>query len=207
MDAKIKERLKAILTDLEAVDEGKYEVFKSFLLGWVKDHTNYFTAPCSTKYHLNCEGGLLEHSINVTELMLKLKEQLAPDISVESCIICGMLHDLGKAGDKDVPYYIENTPTPNQIKYGYSAYPPYIVNPDLKPYMEHSDRSVFNILKYSKILLTPEEYQAIRIHDGLYVDNNKTYAMKESKLAMLLHIADIWSSSFIEPIIIADWRK
>ena len=39
--------------------EGKDE-----LLDWL-EHSDFFTAPASTRFHGNHEGGLLEHSLNV----------------------------------------------------------------------------------------------------------------------------------------------
>lgn len=52
----------------------------------------YFTAPASMRHHLAVEGGLMEHSINVTRRMLELN---AFSNSV-SCYRVGMLHDLVK---------------------------------------------------------------------------------------------------------------
>ena len=54
------------------------------------------------------EGGLLEHSINVAETLLKIKNTLAPEISDESCVIVGLLHDLVKVGMPSKPQYIKN---------------------------------------------------------------------------------------------------
>ena len=34
----------------------------------------FFTAPASTKFHLSNEGGLLQHSLNVCEMALGLRE-------------------------------------------------------------------------------------------------------------------------------------
>ena len=51
------------------------------LMNFVEKETAYLTAPASTKYHLCREGGLLEHSVNVAETLLKLKATLAPEIS------------------------------------------------------------------------------------------------------------------------------
>ena len=42
--------------------------------------TTWLTSPASTKYHLNKEGGLLEHSIGVAETLLKLRTAIAPGI-------------------------------------------------------------------------------------------------------------------------------
>lgn len=35
------------------------------LLAWLEEETDFFTAPASTKHHLNHPGGLMEHSLNV----------------------------------------------------------------------------------------------------------------------------------------------
>jgi 23S rRNA maturation-related 3'-5' exoribonuclease YhaM len=37
----------------------------------MENETSWMTAPASTKHHLCREGGLLEHSVNVAETMLK----------------------------------------------------------------------------------------------------------------------------------------
>lgn len=36
------------------------------LLEYIR-HSDFYTAPASTKYHLSCEGGLLQHSLNVLD--------------------------------------------------------------------------------------------------------------------------------------------
>ena len=54
------------------------------LMRFVETETEYLTAPASTKFHLCKERGLLEHSVNVAENMLKMKVTLAPNISDES---------------------------------------------------------------------------------------------------------------------------
>ena len=33
------------------------------LLGYIKNKTDFYTAPASTRFHLACDGGLLQHSI------------------------------------------------------------------------------------------------------------------------------------------------
>jgi len=45
----------------------------------LETETAWLTAPASTRFHLCREEGLLEHSVNVAETMLKLKDTLAPD--------------------------------------------------------------------------------------------------------------------------------
>jgi 23S rRNA maturation-related 3'-5' exoribonuclease YhaM len=58
--------------------------------------TTWLTSPASTKYHMNREGGLFEHSIGVAETLLQMRIALAPEISEESCVIVGLFHDIGR---------------------------------------------------------------------------------------------------------------
>ena len=62
------------------------------------EKTDFFKAPASTKYHGNYEGGLLEHSMKVYEI-LKEKVKNSPieiNVSEESLIIIALLHDICK---------------------------------------------------------------------------------------------------------------
>src|SRR4030042_4595373 len=77
-------------------------------INMLEKETSWLTSPASTKYHLNKEGGLLEHSVGVAETLLKLREILAPEISEESCVIVGLLHDVGKIGMPGKPRYLKN---------------------------------------------------------------------------------------------------
>ncbi len=68
------------------------------------EELGFFQAPASSKFHLNHEGGLLEHSLNVCKVGLMLREQmlaLKPDLeeslNKESVIIATLLHDICKA--------------------------------------------------------------------------------------------------------------
>ena len=68
------------------------------------EELGFFQAPASSKFHLNHEGGLLEHSLNVCKVGLMLREQmlaLKPDLeeslNKESVIIAALLHDICKA--------------------------------------------------------------------------------------------------------------
>ena len=165
------------------------------LMSYIEGETSYMTAPASTKYHLCREQGLLEHSVNVAENLLKIKAVLAPSISDESCVIVGLLHDLGKAGMPGQPQYIKNEPTPKQKAYGYPASTPYRFNKDLL-YLSVPIRGLYLIA--SRFPLTEEEVQAIVYHDGQYVDDNRSVAAREEKLTLLLQYADNWSGFIVE---------
>ena len=65
---------------------------------------HFFTAPASVNHHLNCDGGLLEHSLNVCHAALKLRElaiaerpELENQLKRDSVIIASLLHDICKA--------------------------------------------------------------------------------------------------------------
>jgi hypothetical protein len=165
------------------------------LMRFIEEETAYLTTPASTKYHLCREHGLLEHSINVAENLLKIKAVLAPEISDESCVIVGLLHDLGKAGMPGQPQYLKNEPSAKQKAYGYPATTPYRFNKDLL-YLSVPIRGLY--LVASRFPLTEEEVQAIVYHDGQYVEDNRSVAAKEEKLTLLLQYADNWSGFVVE---------
>ena len=66
------------------------------LLDWLED-SDFFTAPASTRFHGNYEGGLCEHSVNVWEELVRLLKAY-PEVRVtaETATIVTLLHDLCK---------------------------------------------------------------------------------------------------------------
>jgi len=165
------------------------------LIDFMENKTDYLSSPASTRFHLCRKHGLLEHSVNVAETMLKFRDAVAPDIDEESCIITALIHDLGKAGMPGRPQYLENEPTPKQKQYGFPASIPYRMNDELI-YLSVPVRSLYLALPY--ISLSESEVQAVMYHDGQYVDDNKSVATKETPLLLLLQYADTWSTFVIE---------
>lgn len=153
--------------------------------------SSWLTSPASTKYHLNKAGGLLEHSVGVTETLLKFRETLAPAISEESCVIVGLLHDVGKIGMPGKPRYLKND---NQWEIE-KRNMVYKINPD-EVYMNLATRSLYLIAKY--ISLSDSEAQAILYHDGQYVEGNKEVAHHEMPITLLVHFADMWTATVYE---------
>ena len=174
---------------LKSMVVSRKEEFKN-LMDFIETSTSYLTAPASTRFHLCRERGLLEHSVNVAETMLKIKNELAPEISDESCVIVALLHDLGKAGMPGNPQYLKNP----SAEWRQNA-APYLFNKDLL-YLSVPVRSLF--LVGSRFPLTDVEAQAIIYHDGQYVDDNHSVATHEAPLTLLLQYADNWSGFVIE---------
>lgn len=164
--------------------------FDAFI-GMLEKDTSWLTSPASTKFHLNTPGGLLEHSVGVCETLLKLRECLAPQLSEESCVIVGLLHDVGKIGMPGKPRYLKNDVQWEIEKRGMT----YKINPE-EVYMGLAARSLYLIAKY--IPLSDSEAQAILYHDGQYVEGNKEVAHHEMPLTLLAHYADMWTATVFE---------
>jgi len=188
------EDVRARYEALKALVVERREEFLPFMT-FLETETEWLTSPASTRFHLCRECGLLEHSVNVAETLLKMRTALLPTLSEESCAIVGLLHDLGKAGMPGNPQYLVNEPTAKQKQYGYPASTPYRFNEDLT-YMSVPLRSLYMILP--SLTLYEDEVQAIMYHDGQYVDDNKSVATKETPLTLLLTYSDGFSSFVIE---------
>ena len=184
MDKELQKRYEALIVKVKR----RAEAFAD-LLEFIETKTSWLTAPASTRFHLSREHGLLEHSVNVTETLLRLKDTLYPLIDDESCVIVGLLHDLGKVGMPDSPLYLKNEPTERQRQYGYGPTYPYSFNKNLT-YLSVPIRSLYLALPY--IELSEDEAQAIAYHDGQYVDDNRSVAKNERPLTLLLQYADNW---------------
>ena len=172
----------------ELTDTGREGIDK---LITAMEEGGFFTAPCSGKFHLAKEGGLLEHSLNVLDCAREINVALGFPVNKDPLIIVALLHDLGKMGDHGKPNYVEKI-----LKGGErSATEPYTTNKDLA-YIDHEIRSVMIAERY--IELTEEEEQAILLHNGLYGVFKYEIQGKETPLYMILHFADMWCSRVIE---------
>lgn len=158
------------------------------------DDCGFFSAPCSSQYHLSCEFGLVQHTRNVMEIAEKIGVALYGGAEYNkiqnSVIISAILHDLGKMGQFDKPLYVEN-----RLKNGELGKKPYSTNPDLLN-IPHEVRSI--VIASMFIDLTEEEQFAILYHNGLYGDFKYEIPGKEIPLYLLIHFADMWASRVIE---------
>ena len=85
---------------LKEMVQDRKEPFDDFI-NMLEFETSWLTSPASTRFHLSEEGGLLKHSVGVTENLLKFRHEFAPAISEESCLIVGLFHDIGKVALDD----------------------------------------------------------------------------------------------------------
>ena len=157
------------------------------LLEWM-EKTDFFTAPASTKFHCACEGGLVQHSVNVFEVLYEKYFDESVD-NAESFALCGLLHDLCKA-----QYYKVSTRNVKNEETGAWEKQPYYSVEDLFPY-GHGEKSVFLIERF--VRLKPAEAMAIRWHMGGFDDAARggSFAISQAydryPLAVKLHLADL----------------
>ena len=125
--------------------------------------SDFFTAPASTRYHGACEGGLLQHSLNVYDCLAdilarpRMKEVYGIEYSEESIAIAGLLHDICK-----VNFYKVGTRNVKDENGRWTTVPFYTIEDSL-PY-GHGEKSVYIVSAYMK--LTRDEAFAIRYHMG-----------------------------------------
>ena len=158
--------------------------------------TDFYTAPASTRFHSSYEGGLLQHSLNVYDmlsLMFKHEPWNKFGIPEETLIITALCHDLCKAN-----YYDVEMRNRKNDKGQWEQYPFYIVN-DKNPY-GHGEKSAMIAANFIK--LTADERYAIRWHMGFSEpQNNYQYvgkAMEMYPLVVAIHEADLEATYLLE---------
>ena len=160
------------------------------LLQWM-DANGFFEGPASKRHHGAEPGGLAQHSINVCRRLIQMnaeeeRRQQSLNYDLETLAICGLLHDLCK-----IDAY---------RKVGFEGINEYQLTKNFPA--GHGEKSVILILQFMH--LTQEEILAIRWHMGQYdfyargggydLDN----AFRQSKLAVMLHLADMMATHFDE---------
>lgn len=160
--------------------------------------SDFFTAPASTRYHLACEGGLLQHSLNVYDCLVdilnrpRMKELYGVEYSDESIAIAGLLHDICKVNFYKTSY--RNVKDEN----GKWVSAPYYTIEDHLPY-GHGEKSVYIVSGFMR--LTRDEAFAIRYHmgfSGTEDTNNVGKALEMFPLAYAVCCADMEAAFLME---------
>ena len=173
------------------------------LVTWLETETDYFTAPASTVFHGNFEGGLLAHSMNVTRLALHnlnflVKQHPEMEELRESVIISALFHDLCKTN-----YYFLAKKWTKDENNKWKEYVGYEVK-DSFP-LGHGEKSLYLLSQF--IHLTNAEALAIRWHMGSTETSVNTpgspqafayYAAIENPLVRLIHVEDMLSMEIEE---------
>jgi hypothetical protein len=162
------------------------------LVAWL-EKSDFFTAPASTRYHGNHDGGLLEHSLNVydeLERIIPVYPQLE-STKEDSIRIVSLFHDLCKVG----MYQTEKRNRKNS-EGQWESYDYYSINEKFC-FGGHGSKSMYIVQSFMK--LTPAEAVSINCHMGIgdgnsYVGN----AFEQYPLAWALHVADEAATFLLE---------
>lgn len=174
------------------------------------EKSDFFTAPASTIYHGNYEGGLVEHSLNVYDCLNDIVNKFYPGkYSQDSIILVALLHDLSKKDyyEKTVRnrkwYKPDGTKHDEMGNFEWVAVSSYGIKEPEARYAAggHCFNSLMLIRNY--IELTDEETIAIFNHSGI-VDMSDTQKRESDQifnrfpLATALHLADMEAAYFLE---------
>ena len=173
------------------------------------EHTDFFEAPSSTKFHLNVRGGLCKHSLNVFETALSINKCIllpkqksgesifSEPLSEESIAVAALFHDVCKCNMYKVT---ERWRKDEHNKW--ESYKAYEVSDDFP--FGHGEKSCYIVSHY--IRLMRDELLAMRWHMGMYdvgeagTPNRFSFhaATDASPLVVLLQMADMASSHWFE---------
>ena len=165
-------------------------------------------APASTKYHLACPGGLLQHSLNVLDALRGLlvweegerfwvyyaAGKVVDTIPDDGVIMMALLHDICKTH-----FYSTSTRNQKNERTGQWEKVPFYTIDDMMP-LGHGAKSAMIIKQYTT--LTSQEMYAIWHHMGMTGDYENDIAVGKSiemyPAVLALQTADMMASKFME---------
>ena len=173
------------------------------------EKSDFYTAPSSTRFHLNEDGGLCLHSMNVFEAACKIYNEMAKpaivngtspfteEVSMESIAIATLFHDLCK-----IKLYHKTERWKKDDKNRWVSYPGYEVKDDFP--LGHGEKSCLMLSWYMR--LKPEEMLAIRWHMGMFDMGESGTPLRmsffsatdKSPLVSIVHAADFLTSNLWE---------
>ena len=167
------------------------------LLEYLLHHSDFFTAPASTRFHGSHAQGLVEHCLNVYDCLKdylarsRSKEVYHMGYNEETIAIVALLHNICK-----VNCYKEST---RNVKVnGAWTQVPYYEFDDQLPY-GHGEKSVYIITGFMR--LSREEAFAIRYHMGFSGNDDARgvgYSFEHFPLSFALSTADMEATYFLE---------
>lgn len=170
------------------------------------DELGFYEAPASTRFHGSYPGGLLQHSLNVYDEAMKIREaqiSLVPEIEArlpeDSVAIAALLHDVCKAEVYKVVEKFRKDSDGHWEKYktygvDYSDFP-----------LGHGEKSVIRLLRWG-LEMKEDEILAIRWHMSGFdlafqspeIRNSYSAATEKYPLFSILHAADGLASRILE---------
>lgn len=172
------------------------------------NNSDFFIAPASTKYHCSFDGGLVQHCLNVYDSLVKLVDSFNLNVNNNSIIICSLFHDFSKMNYYDKVFQNKKVYSENGSKfdagghYDWVTVPGYVTKDANERFIYGSHEQTAEFMTRSLIPITVEESSAILHHmggqgwDSAKDDLSGVYS--RYPMALLLHIADMISTYYIE---------
>ncbi|MDE6377730.1 MAG: HD domain-containing protein [Duncaniella sp.] len=166
----------------------------------------FFEAPASVRNHFNHPGGLVEHSLNVYDAAMMLREgivahrpEMDKQLPVDSVTLASLLHDVCKAN-----IYTQVTRKRKNEIGMWEEVKEYEVSYKELP-IGHGEKSVVMLMRMG-LDLEDDEIVAIRWHMGPWavdttqIDMDRSYrqAVANTPLLPLIHTADTIASQIFE---------
>jgi Predicted HD-superfamily hydrolase len=166
----------------------------------------FFAAPASASHHLNVEGGLVKHSLNVYDEAMMIRTQqiamrpeIAEYIPEDSVAIAALLHDVCKA-----EIYRKTVRSRKMIDGSWEKYDSWEVDQNTFP-CGHGEKSVIQLLRWG-LDMTDDEILAIRWHMGPWDLAFQSFEQKgclntakdTTPLLCLVQTADSLASNMLE---------
>ena len=170
------------------------------------EKAGFFTAPASSVHHLNSEGGLLKHSMNVYNMAMAMRGPIVamrPDMEsclpVKSIVIAALLHDVCKTN-----VYKKSKRWSLGANGRWGMADRYAVDYSQMP-VGHGEKSVIMLLSLG-LKLSVDEIIAIRWHMGPWdlsfqsreVLGNFNSAATQCPLLSLIQAADGMAAHILE---------
>ena len=155
----------------------------SDLVGVLGDRLCMCPASARSDQYGAYSGGLIQHILEVTTTMRKLDSALGTALPVTSLLKVGLLHDIGKVGDLQKDYFVEQTSDWHRDKLGQF----YKFNEELNK-MSVSHRTLY-LLQHFGVILTNDEWLALQLAQGSHFEENRFYVNHTPTLALLLQQA------------------
>lgn len=179
------------------------------LLDYLEQKTDFFTAPSSAAFHLNEDGGLCRHSLNVYQTALKLnttviepaiasgESPFKEPINEESIAIATLFHDVCKT-----KFYKKTEKFKKDENGRWVTYPGYEIQDEFP--FGHGEKSC--VIIHWFMHLKQDELLAIRWHMGMFEMTEQgsstrfayRTALERSPLVALLQCADTLASNCLE---------
>lgn len=173
------------------------------------EKSDFYTAPCSSAFHLNEKGGLCQHSINVFKTACKIfadiyltamQNENAPfkeEITMESIAIASLFHDICKT-----KIYHQTERWKKDANNKWMSYPGYEIKDDFP--FGHGEKSCLMLSWYMRLKV--EEMLAIRWHMGMFdmAENGSSQryafyaATDKTPLVSIIIAADFLASHLLE---------